>query len=88
MPAAYHPPAGKHVILGAAEQKVYLTANPGASNRVAVVLFDQCICLCIVKAAHSQAWKKKARECAEDELESLTYSSVLYKTPVTLLVFD
>ncbi len=52
LPATDYPPAGKHVVLGAAEQEVHLTAYPGASNCVVVVLFDQGIFLFMAKAAH------------------------------------
>jgi len=55
LPTTGHPPAGKHVVLGAAEQKVHLTPYPGASNRVVVILFDQRIPFFTVKPEHSLA---------------------------------
>jgi hypothetical protein len=76
LPTTGYPPAGKHVVLGAAEQEVYLTAYPGASNHGVVVLFDQRIPLFLVTAAHSQAERKEARERAVYELDSLLRSSV------------
>jgi hypothetical protein len=41
LPATGYPSAGKQVILETAEPKIYLAANPGASNRFVVVQFDQ-----------------------------------------------
>jgi hypothetical protein len=39
LPATCYPPAGKQVILEAAEPKIDLAAHPGAPNGLVVVLF-------------------------------------------------
>jgi len=49
LPTTDDPPAWKHVIFETTVFKIYLAAQPGASKRFVIILFDQFIDLLMVK---------------------------------------